>query len=129
MPTWPMPDTSKRFKHTKKWKRKRNDKSHEHTHPDVPESGSDPHLPATGALPLWRSGALHARAPPGTSRRPYPKPRAVTRARPGPSSRAEEEIAADRRTLVIRSAHACVCMQRCSPDFAVSGLLESGTQA
>ncbi|KAK1487149.1 hypothetical protein CTAM01_11920 [Colletotrichum tamarilloi] len=63
MPTSPMPDTSKRFKHTKKWKRKRNDKSQEHTHPDVPESGSDPHLPATGALPLWRSGALHARAP------------------------------------------------------------------
>ncbi|KAI3557439.1 hypothetical protein CABS01_10695 [Colletotrichum abscissum] len=51
MPTWPMPDTSKRFKHTKKWKRKRNDKSQEHTHPDVPESGSDPHLP----LALWRS--------------------------------------------------------------------------
>ncbi|KAK0377283.1 hypothetical protein CPAR01_13432 [Colletotrichum paranaense] len=35
MPTSPMPDTLKRFKHTKKWKRKRNDKSQEHTHPDV----------------------------------------------------------------------------------------------
>ncbi|KAI3530914.1 hypothetical protein CSPX01_14543 [Colletotrichum filicis] len=54
MPTSPMPDTSKRFKHTKKWKRKRNDKSQEHTHPDVPESGSDPHLP----LALSHSGAL-----------------------------------------------------------------------